>query len=110
MNLTYTVVEKAFNDVAAMFGDELIHAGYDEINFPCWQDDPVASAYMKAQSLTPAGLLAEYFGRQQAIIASLPAAAGVKKRRSRGKQPNSKQRQNQAKAKAAGQQQPGKTG
>ena len=37
-------------------------------------------------------------------------AAGVKKRRSRGKQPNSKQRQNQAKAKAAGQQQPGKTG
>ena len=36
-------------------------------------------------------------------------AAGVKKRRSRGKQPNSKQRQNQAKAKAAGQQQPGKT-
>ena len=80
VNLTYTVVEKAFNDVAAMFGDELIHAGYDEINFPCWQDDPVASAYMKAQSLTPAGLLAEYFGRQQAIIASLPAAAGVKKR------------------------------
>ena len=37
-------------------------------------------------------------------------AAGVKKRRNRGKQPNGKQRQNQAKAKAAGQQQPGKTG
>jgi len=36
-------------------------------------------------------------------------AAGVKKRRNRGKQPNGKQRQNQAKARAAGQPQPGKT-
>ena len=36
-------------------------------------------------------------------------AAGVKKRRNRGKQPNSRQRQNQAKARAAGQQQPGRT-
>ena len=37
-------------------------------------------------------------------------AAGVKKPRSRGKRPNSKQRQNEAKAKAAGQERPGKSG
>ena len=37
-------------------------------------------------------------------------AAGVKKPRNRGKRPNSKQRQNEAKAKAAGQQRPGETG
>ena len=37
-------------------------------------------------------------------------AAGVKKPRNRGKQPNRKQRQNEAKARAAGQERPGRTG
>jgi len=37
-------------------------------------------------------------------------AAGVKKPRNRGKQPNRKQRQNQAKARTAGPERPGKMG
>ena len=33
VNLTYDVVEKVLTDVFEMFPDELVHLGYDEINF-----------------------------------------------------------------------------
>lgn len=34
----------------------------------CWQDDKVVAKYMKENGLTPPSLLAEYFGKQKALL------------------------------------------
>jgi len=59
------------------------------------------------------GAVTERVTSEQSAARSAPfggEAAGVKKPRSRGKRPNGKQRQNEAKARATGQGRPGKTG
>ncbi|XP_020100291.1 beta-hexosaminidase 2-like [Ananas comosus] len=45
---TYRVVRNVFRDVAALFPDPYIHAGADEVNAACWDDDPAVRRFIAA--------------------------------------------------------------
>lgn len=62
-------MEAVLKELAALFPDEYVHFGFDEINAKCWSDDPRIQAYMAAHNLTVPLLLKEYFVRQQALKA-----------------------------------------
>ena len=64
-NKTYNLVETIMHDMTALFPDPHIHLGYDEVNFPCWQNNVVANTYMAVNGLDARALLQEYFEEQR---------------------------------------------
>ncbi|TVU47896.1 hypothetical protein EJB05_07512 [Eragrostis curvula] len=44
---TYRVVQDVLRDLAAAFPDPYLHAGADEVNTACWEDDPVVRRFLK---------------------------------------------------------------
>lgn len=43
---TYRVAEDVLRDLAALFPDPYLHAGADEVNTACWEDDPVVRGFL----------------------------------------------------------------
>eukprot|EP00039_Didymoeca_costata_P013747 m.213606 g.213606 ORF g.213606 m.213606 type:complete len:654 (+) comp15864_c0_seq1:86-2047(+) len=69
-NLTYTAMERAFADVDRIFPSDILHLGYDEVNFACWEDDLIVKQYLENNKLSSVQLLAEFFGKQKSILNS----------------------------------------
>ncbi|XP_074589689.1 beta-hexosaminidase 2 [Curcuma longa] len=45
---TYDVVRSVLRDVAALFPESFLHAGADEVNTACWEQDPVIKQFLNA--------------------------------------------------------------
>lgn len=58
---TYKLVWRLLNEVQNVFQDKYFHLGGDEINFSCWESNPMISKYMKDQDLQSSDLLAMFF-------------------------------------------------
>ncbi|WVZ56038.1 hypothetical protein U9M48_006624 [Paspalum notatum var. saurae] len=43
---TYRVVQDVLRDLANLFPDPYLHAGADEVNTACWEDDPVVQRFL----------------------------------------------------------------
>jgi len=59
--LTLQVVQGFINDMAALFTDDVIHLGGDEVIYSCWSDDPSIAQWMSNKGWSDYNKLMQYF-------------------------------------------------
>jgi len=65
---TFALIAGVLGEAAALFPDEMIHLGGDEVNTKCWTETPATAAWMAQQNLTADGAYA-YFTKRAAATA-----------------------------------------
>ena len=58
---TLTLVEEIMTEVLAIFPDDFVHVGGDEIDFRCWTTHPNVSQWLVNNSLTPTAALQKFY-------------------------------------------------
>jgi len=59
--IVYDFVEKLYQEVTALFTDDFIHIGGDEVRLDCWKQDPQILAWAKGHNDMTANQLLNYF-------------------------------------------------
>ncbi|XP_051907130.1 beta-hexosaminidase subunit beta isoform X2 [Hippocampus zosterae] len=49
INSTYDFMRRLFREVAAVFPDDYVHLGGDEVDFTCWKSNPEIQTFMEQQ-------------------------------------------------------------
>lgn len=70
-NVTYEVMAGLLSDLAALFPEQLMHLGGDEVIYQCWQDRPYIMQWLAARNLTLTGGYLYYVSHVQAIARAL---------------------------------------
>eukprot|EP00929_Paragymnodinium_shiwhaense_P112622 TRINITY_DN80887_c0_g1_i1.p1 TRINITY_DN80887_c0_g1~~TRINITY_DN80887_c0_g1_i1.p1 ORF type:complete len:771 (+),score=167.72 TRINITY_DN80887_c0_g1_i1:86-2398(+) len=60
-NKLLDVVRTALSDLAAMFPDEFIHVGGDEVDYDCWETMPKIKKWMRKNRMNSKGVLKWFF-------------------------------------------------
>ena len=68
-NYTFQVIDDLLTEAAALFPDDFMHLGGDEVNTQCWDRTPSIAQWMREQGLTADGAYA-YFVKKAAAIAT----------------------------------------
>lgn len=66
--LTYTFLEKVFEEIAVLFPGAFVHIGGDEVDEKSWQQSPVARDLMDREGLADTMELQAYFMRKIQLI------------------------------------------
>lgn len=61
---TYTFLDNFFKEMAALFPDEYVHIGGDEIDPKHWESNPEIQAFMKSQNIASTHELHAYFNQR----------------------------------------------
>ena len=69
-NYTFDVIDDMLTEAAAIFPDELMHLGGDEVDTSCWSQTPSIAAWMRAQGVSADGAYAYFVQRAAAIATS----------------------------------------
>ncbi|XP_073007940.1 beta-hexosaminidase 2-like [Typha latifolia] len=67
---TYRVVRNVLRDVAELFPESFLHAGGDEVNTACWEDDPTVKSFIAAGG-THDELLELFINATRPLVTSL---------------------------------------
>jgi hexosaminidase len=68
-NLTYEVLSGLLTDMSALFPDQYMHLGGDELVYSCWTQDPAIAAWMRANHMSTPQQLENYFeSRLRSIV------------------------------------------
>lgn len=70
-NMTLTLVQGVLGDAAALWDDEFIHLGGDEVVESCWSDDPAVVAWMSAHGLDTHGVYEYFVNHTTAMVTAL---------------------------------------
>jgi hexosaminidase len=71
-NLTFQVIQGLFQEMAAIFPEQYFHVGGDEVEYPCWTQNPAIAAWMSQMGFTSGQQVFNYFEVQLEGILKLP--------------------------------------
>lgn len=66
-NETYDFLRNFLEEIVEVFPDEFIHLGGDEVDFSCWQSNPIINAFMKQIGISGQYNLLEGFYMQKVV-------------------------------------------
>jgi len=71
-NLTFQVLQGLFQEMTAIFPDQYFHVGGDEVEYPCWTENPAIANWMKQMGFSTGEQVFNYFEMQLEGIMRLP--------------------------------------
>lgn len=77
-NFTYTFLKEFFQEIVNVFPDQYVHLGGDEVDFDCWESNPIITKFMNENNITDySGLESYYVQKLIGIVDDLNASSIV---------------------------------